>query len=281
MPRLALSLFSRQHLQHPVRTSIRKALAVLLFVVALVPLGLIVGSALGSPQAVYATATIGGFWLTRIGWIAVSVFVLGVIAYPPFLPFLRYRIRDSWKRLGTDKGPMFEGIARLRHLETHADRLLVGRIARQLGDTATAVENLGRAYELDPTHVAGRYQLALLLIEIGQRADAVNLLATVLQEDEKHAFGDALLHAGKNLFRLHRDAEALAALRRHQAVFPGSRQVHLLVARVLADTGQMAAAREELKLAARPPGDQEHMSLEENLARTQAKVTFLRKGKGE
>ncbi len=102
-----------------------------------------------------------------------------------------------------------------------------------------------------------------------------------MQEDEKHAFGDALFNLGKNLFRLHRDDDALAVLRQHQSVFPGSRLVHLLLARVLADLGQMDEARKELKLAARPASDQERLSPEENLTRARAKVTFLKKGKSE
>ena len=53
----------------------------------------------------------------------------------------------------------------------------------------------------------------------------------------------------------------------------------MLTARVLADDGQIEEAREELKQAARPATDQERLSPEENLARAQAKVTFLKKGR--
>ena len=261
------------------RISIRKVFATLLFVTALVPLGMVVGFFVGSPDAVYATATYGGLWLTRIGWTSLGMIGLGLLLYPPLLPFLRLRFRATKRKLGTDRGPMYEGISRLQHLETHADRLLVGRAARQLGDIKTAVENLSRAFELDPPHVAGRYQLALVLAEIGQSEDAVHLFGSVVQDDPKHAFGDALFHLGKYLFRLHRDDEALAVLRQHQSLFPGSRQVHLLTARVLADVGQIEEAREDLKLAARPATDQERLSPEENLARAQAKVTFLKKGR--
>lgn len=263
------------------RISIRKVFATLLFVTALVPLGMVVGFFVGSPHSVYATATLGSLWLARLGWISLGVLGLGLLFYPPLLPFLRIRFSERKRRLGTDRGPMDEGLTRLKHLETHADRLLVGRSARQLGDIPTAVENLSRAFELDPSHIAGRYQLALLLAEIGQREDAVNLFGSVVQEDEKHAFGDALFNLGRNLFRLHRDDDALAVLRQHQSVFPGSRQVHLLLARVLADLGQMDEARKELKLAARPASDQERLSPEENLTRARAKVTFLKKGKSE
>lgn len=264
-----------------VRIPIRKAFATLLFTVALVPVGLVVGFFLVSPNAVYRFADAGADWLSFGAWGGAGVFAVGLLVYPPFLPFLKLRSKSIMRRLGTDRGPMYEGIAQLRNFETHANRLLVGRLARQLGDIPVAMENLARAYELEPDHVSGRYQLGLLLAEIGQTEDAGVLFGSVVQADEKHAFGDALFHLGQVLFRLHRDAEAIAVLRRHQEQFPGSRQVHLLVARVLADAGDLDLARAELKSAARPPDDGEHLSPEEVLARARARVTFLKRGKGE
>jgi tetratricopeptide (TPR) repeat protein len=264
-----------------VRIPIRKAFAILLFILALVPVGLVAGFFLGDPTAVFRFAESGAVWLTYGAWGGAGIFVVGLLIYPPFLPFLRMRWKAIMSRLGTDRGPMLEGIAQLRNFETHANRLLVGRMARQLGDAPVAMENLARAFELEPDHVGGRYQFGLLLTELGRSADAANLFASVVVEDETHAFGDALFHLGKMLFRLHRDAEALTALRRHQTLFPGGRQVHLLVARVLADQGELESAKAELKLAARPAEPGEHLVPEENLARARAKVTFLWRRKGE
>ena len=107
------------------------------------------------------------------------------------------------------------------------------------------------------------------------------MLTHAVAADEKHAFGDALSRLGHALFRLHRDKEALSVLQRHQVLFPGNRQVHLLVARVLASLGDLESAREELQQAAKPPAEGVMLSLEENLARTSAKVTMLRKGKSD
>ena len=215
----------------------------------------------------------GGVWGFLLLFAALPFF------YPPVIPYLRLRGTRAWRRLGSDRGPLYDGLAKLRHLETHADHLQVGRMARQLGDHKLALEHLGRAFTLDPTHVSGRYQFALLLGDLGRWGDATNLLGSVVDADESHAFGDALLRLGTALFRLHRDSEALTVLRRHQVLFPGNRQVHLLLARVLASLGDLDAARVDLQQAAKPPTQGVALSLEESLARARARVTVLKKGK--
>lgn len=259
-------------------TPIRKTFAVLLFVVALVPLALIVGFSVDL-DGLYAVSYYGHMWLRGIFFLGLGCLGVLLVLYPPFLPFLRLRARQTWRRLGTDRGPLYDGIARMRHLETHADRLNVGRMARQMGEIPMAMENLRRAFELEPDHVAGRYQLALLLIDVNDYPDAATLLESVVHDDEKHAFGDALLHLSQTLFRMHRDADALAYIQKHQHLFPGSRQIHLLAARTLAELSRIEEAREQLRAARRPPEDKERLSPLEKLARARARVLMLRKGK--
>lgn len=256
---------------------IRKSFAALLFVVAIVPLALIVGFSVDL-DALYAVSHYGHIWLRRLFFLGLGCLGVLLLLYPPFLPFLRMRAGQTWRRLGTDRGPLYDGIARMRHLETHADRLNVGRMARQLGEIPMAMENLRRAFELEPEHVAGRYQLALLLMDINDYPDAATILESVVRDDEKHAFGDALFHLGETLFRMHRDADALAYIHKHQDLFPGSRQVHLLAARTLAGLSRIEEAREQLRAARRPPEDKERLSPAEKLARARARVVMLRKG---
>ncbi len=259
------------------RFPIRKIFAVLLFAGALVPVAMVsLNDADPIDNLVFWVHA--GELVTRVGFYAAFGAGAAALIYPPAIPLLKLRFTQAWRRLGTDRGPLYEGIARLRHLETHDERLKVGRTARQLGETQLAVENLYRAYELDPTHTTGRYQLALVMAEIGRFEDAANLLLALVHDDEKHAFGDALFQLGKALFRMHRDPEAVAVLRRHQQLFPGSRQAHLLLARALAETNAMDAAREQLAAARRPVSGDERLSPEEALARARAKVTFLRAG---
>ncbi|MCA8956566.1 MAG: hypothetical protein KDC87_10865, partial [Planctomycetes bacterium] len=99
-----------------------------------------------------------------------------------------------------------------------------------------------------------------------------------VRDDEQHAFGDALFLLGRCLFRLHESRAAIPVLRRHQQLFPGSRQTHLLLARALADTGDLPAARVELAAAKAPPSDNRRLEPREALARAQARVTVLRSG---
>ncbi|MEE2886260.1 MAG: tetratricopeptide repeat protein [Planctomycetota bacterium] len=256
---------------------IRKIFAAALLLVALVPIALV---------TMHASDPIGNivFWIQardlagQVGVYLAIAAIAAAILYPPAIPFLRLRFAQARRRLGTDRGPLMEGIARLRHLETHDERLRVGRLARQLGDTKVAVENLTRAFELDPSHASGRYQLALLLEEIGTREDAAHLLISLVNDDERHAFGEALFQLGRVLYRLRRDDEAIAALRRHLELFPGSREAQLLLARALADNGAIDEARQQLELAKRPPDEGQRLTPREALARAQAKVTFLRVG---
>ena len=256
---------------------IRKLFAAVLLLVALVPVAMV---------AMHASDPVGNivFWIEatdqagQAGLYLILVAAAAALLYPPAIPYLRLRWHETRARLGTDRAPMMEGLARLRHLETHDERLKVGRLARQLGDSKLALEHLARAFELDPTHATGRYQFALLLAGMGNHADAAHLLITLVRDDERHAFGDALFQLGRALYRLRRDAEAIAALQRHLELFPGGRQAQLLLARALADNGAMADARQQLELAKRPVEAGQHLTPRDRLARAQAQVTFLRPG---
>ncbi len=264
-----------EHLHRPVPFPIRKIFAALLFVVALIPVAMVVMH----EKDPFANLV---FWFQakefamQLGFYLILAGCAAALLYPPAIPFVRLRFSESWKRLGTDRGPLHEGLARLKHLETHDERLRVGKLARQLGDSQLAIENLSRAFELDPSHLAGRYQFALLLTELGNYEDAASLLISVVREDEKYAFGDALLQLGRCLYRRRRDSEAIAALQRLQELFPGGRQALLLLARALADNGALEPARQSLELAKRPIESGQRLTPREALARAQAKVTFLR-----
>ena len=256
---------------------IRKLFAAILLLVALVPLCVV---------TMHASDPIGNivFWIqatdlaAEAGLYLALAGVAAALLYPPAIPYLRLRAHQIRARLGTDRGPMMEGLARLRHLETHDELLKVGRLARQLGDSKLALEHLARAFELDPSHATGRYQFALLLAEMGNHEDAAHLLISLARDDERHAFGDALFQLGRSLYRMRRDAEAIAALQRHLELFPGGREAQLLLARALADNGAMEEARGQLELAKRPIEAGQHLTPRDRLARAQAQVTFLRAG---
>jgi tetratricopeptide (TPR) repeat protein len=241
--------------------------------VALVPVGMIVwhgADPISPSQAARRAAAFAWDCAWYGAWAAVLL-----LLYPPSLPFLRLRGRDLWRRLGTDRTPLYEGLARLRHLETHDDHLKVGRIALHLGELERAAEHLGRAHELDPSHLSGRFHLAMALTRTGRDEAAVDLLGSIVLADEKHAFGDALFHLGRIRYRRHQHAAAIEVLRRHQVLFPGHRAGALILARALAVTGATDAAVAALAVARRPVDHGAHLSLTEALARARARVTVL------
>ena len=68
-------------------------------------------------------------------------------------------------------------------------------------------------------------------------------------------------------------------LRRHQELFPGSRQVHLALAHVLSKLGDSDGSATELEAAARPRQQGERLTALEDLARARAKVVRWKGGK--
>ena len=205
--------------------------------------------------------------------------ILLLLVYPPFLPYLRLQIGTIKRRLGSDHKPLFDGLYRLQHLETHADHLAVGRAARNLGELPMAGMHLLRAFEMDNSHRSGRYDLGRVLCELGRFDDAVRVMESVVQEDEQFGYGDALHHLGLAQARTGATEKAIQTLRRQQEVFPGNRRVHLLLAQLLARHGDKEGCIAELRLAAKPPESGQRLTHEDALARAQARVALWRGGK--
>lgn len=267
--------FPRFHRQQP----IRKFFAALLLCAALVPVGLVVYHQIAPARMFHAWGQTQALALQSVLY-GLGAGLLALL-YPPSLPFLRLRGRELWRRLGTDRTPMYDSIARLEHLETHDDHLKVGRMALQLGETALAVEHLSRAHALDSTHVSGQFHYALVLADTGRDEEATTLLESVLEADEKHAFGDAMFHLGRLRFRMRQHQTAITVLRRHQELFPGGRQAALILAKALAATGDLEAAQQAREIARRPVEADVHLLPAEALAKAQALVTVLRRGSSD
>jgi len=135
----------------------RKTFAGVLFVVAVCPAALVTcyETALEPVYSLHIAWLRFSNWFAESAWWVVGGPVVLLLLYPPTIPFVRLQAGRVWRQLGTDGGPLFDGLARLRHLETHADHLLVGRMARHLGNHQLAREHLTRAHELDPRHLSG------------------------------------------------------------------------------------------------------------------------------
>ena len=260
------------------RFSIRKVLAGVLWGAALVPPVLYVSS-LSAPVDTVLWAAQAGLYLGRVAAALGATVVLLLLLYPPFLPFVRLRLAAIKRRLGTDHKPLYDGLYRLQHLETHADHLQVGRAARNLGQLPLALAHLARAFEMDPTHLAGRHELGRVLAEVSRFKDAVTILESVVREDEQHGYGDALHLLGLAQARTGATEQAISTLRRQQALFPHNREVQLLLAGVLGKQGDREACIAELKKAAQPRQQDVRLDPRQQLARARARVALWRGGR--
>ncbi len=258
--------------------SFRKAFVCLLWAAATVPPALYIGS-LSAPVDTVLFAAKARTYLIYGASSIVAILTVLLLLYPPFLPFTRLQLAEIKRRLGTDHKPLYDGLYRLRHLETHADHLQVGRAARNLGQLPLALGHLSRAFEMDQTHLAGRYELGRVLCEISQFPPAVQLLETVTQEDEHYGYGDALRLLGQAYARTGALEPAVSTLRRQLALFPDNRQVQLLLAKMLSKLGDSEACIAELRKAARPRSKAEPFGHAEQLARARARVALWRGGR--
>ncbi|MHC4078506.1 MAG: tetratricopeptide repeat protein, partial [Planctomycetota bacterium] len=193
------------------RFSVRKVFAGVLWAAALVPLVLYVSS-LSAPVDTVLWAAQAGRYLSYVAAALGATVVLLLLLYPPFLPFVRLRLSSMKRRLGTDHKPLYDGLYRLQHLETHADHLQVGRAARNLGQLPLALAHLARAFEMDPNHLAGRYELGRVLCEVSRFKDAATILESVIREDEQHGYGDALHLLGRAYSHIGATEQAVSAL---------------------------------------------------------------------
>ncbi len=256
---------------------IRKLFAVLLWSLALLP-PLLYLSFQEAPQWTDEGMTLIMVWLQFLMLISLALAALALLIYPPFLPGLRMVFSRMRSRLGTDRGPMYEAQTRLKHLETHADHLLVGKAARELGLLPLSLQHLTRASQLEPQHLGGRFQLSMILVEAGQLLEAAQVLDGVVQEDEQHSYGDALLQLGRVLYKLRANDPAKTYLLRHQALYPGHRQAALILSQILAEASQKEESLEQLRLAAAPKVDNERLSPRDALARGQARLALWKGG---
>jgi tetratricopeptide (TPR) repeat protein len=216
-----------------------------------------------------------------LGWAAIGAGTLaglGLLLFPPFLPWLRLTVARLKERLSTDPGPLLEAQARLRNLETVPDHLLVGRALLQRGEPAPAVAHLARAVELDPDHLPCRFWLGRALAAVGDVPRAVEQLAAVVARDERHAFGEALLELGRLLVRGRDDARALAVLERCEQLFGPSPRALFYKARAQAGLSRHDAARASLRRAAQRPDKDRHAAPHDALYRARARVALLRGG---
>jgi len=117
---------------------------------------------------------------------------------------------------------------------------LYGLLQLRTGQTAAAVQNLGRATLLRPSYLAARLGLGRALLVERQPAEALFAADTVLQQEPDNA--QALFLRGTALSALGRPADAVAPLRAALVADPANAAAHLNLGNALADLDELEAA---------------------------------------
>src|SRR5580698_4948206 len=117
---------------------------------------------------------------------------------------------------------------------------LYGLLQLGTGQTAAAVENLGRAASLRPSYLAARLGLGRALLVEQQPDEALSSADTVLAQEPGNA--QALFLRGTALSALGRPADAVPALRAAIGADPANAAAHLNLGNALADLDALEAA---------------------------------------
>ena len=222
--------------------------------------------------------------LAQIAWLGVArtflgggaLLVVALVVFPPAPAWLRLTGNRMLRSLTTDSAPLRRALADLQHFESAARHLDAGRLALQSGKIETAAPHLLRAVELDPTLPGAQHQLGLLLFRLHGLPAAFAAFRTAERLDPGHAFGEALLHAGRCAFLLGDVAGAVQLLQQHQRTHGGGRRSHCWLADALAANGDAEGARAALGYAAAPVT--QRLTAEENWFRALARVRLWRRG---
>lgn len=228
------------------------------------------------PELAVRIAQVASFWVGRGLLAGALVLLLLTLLWPPFLAGIRLSLSRFHTAVTTNQATLRRAYGELQHFESGARHLEVGRLLRQAGDLRKAGPHLARAVELDPQLPGAHFQLGMWLFQNGQYGPAASAFLAAERGDPGHAFGDALLHAGRCAFLLGQNDAAVQLLRQHAAAHGGNRKSHLWLGDALAVSGDLAAARAAWQVAAAPVT--QRLTAEENWHRALARVRLWRRG---
>lgn len=228
------------------------------------------------PELAVRVSLLASAWLLRVLLVAVALLLLALALFPPAAAGLRLGFARARRLLTSDRAPLARALTELQHFESAARHLEVGRLALQLDETERAAAHLHRSLELDGDIAATHHQFALVLLRAGHLEAAEQHFLAAERLDPGHAFGDALLHAGRAAFRRGRHDDAAGRLRAHQERHGGGRRSHLWLGDALAAVGERDAARAAWRTAAAPVTTA--LTAEENWCRALARVRLWRGG---
>ncbi len=138
---------------------------------------------------------------------------------------------------------------------------LYGLLQLGTGRTAAAVDSLGRATLLRPSHLAARLGWGRALLAEGQSGEALAAADAVLAQEPASA--EALFLRGTAFSALGRPADAVAALRQAIAADPANAAAQLNLGNALADLDRLEAAEAAVRqaIALDPALVEAHVSL--------------------
>ncbi len=256
--------------------------------VSAVPLALVWGAALApvvlwlvhcvDPELAVRASLQATKWLLHLLLATSALLLLALALFPPAAAGVRLAFARMRRLLTSDRAPLARALTELQHFESAARHLEVGRLALQLDETERAAAHLQRSLELDGDVAGAHHQFALVLLRAGHLETAERHFLAAERLDPGHAFGDALLHAGRAAFCRGQHDAAARLLRDHQARHGGGRRSHLWLGDALAAIGAHDAARAAWQAAAAPVTTA--LTAEENWCRALARVRLWRRGGG-
>jgi len=132
-------------------------------------------------------------------------------------------------------------------VDTPLRRGKLGRLLLSHGRAREAVEHLEVALAADPENVEWSYRLGLALLRTGDGPGAVRHLRDAVERDERHAYGDALLHLGLAELQTGEPEAALSALERLERLEGPTPEQMFHKGRVQKILGRRGEARESFK----------------------------------
>jgi len=226
------------------------------------------------PETTVAASLVAEDWLSLLLTGTGLAVALALLFYPPFPAWCRLVLHRMRLSFSTDRGPLLRALGELQHFETAQRHLEVGRLALQIGQLETAAPHLARAVELDPLLASAQYHWGRFLLGQGALQQALDAFTRAESAESGHAFGDALLLAGRCLHLLGRDRDAAGVLREHARRHGGNRRSQYWLGEALLELDDPDGARAAFVLAAAPA--KTRLDAEENWFRALARVRLWR-----
>ncbi|PIE21950.1 MAG: hypothetical protein CSA62_14875 [Planctomycetota bacterium] len=212
--------------------------------------------------------------------LALPLFLILALSWPPFLPRLRMSLARLWQRLNVDRKAIRELLGRIEHFASPRDLTELAGHYNDAGQHKEALAYLATALENGSEDPRTHREAARALYELGAMPQALHQIELALQRDPELGFGSARLLAAE-IASLAGEAEQAELHARISLETKGESVLALFwLARALWQQGRKAEAREALqalKLLPKDPGRQRDPK--SDWARARAKLALRTGGR--